>query len=90
MSSPFKFSISDIAAGTLGMYRAKDGFSIRHPFTAEQMSVNRGDQFIIIGIEEGTREGDPMLLMFCHVQSRYKVCLTVDEFKSRLEPMFKV
>ena len=90
MSKPFKFSTSDIATGTLGMYRAKDKFGIRHPFTAEQMTVNKGDQFVIVGIDEGAKEGDSLLLMFCHVQSRYKVCLTIDEFKTKLEPMFKV
>ena len=86
MAGPFKYDIKDIAHGTLGMYRAKDAFTIRHPFTADHVKVNKWDQFVLVGIDD---EEDPILLTFCHVQSRYKVCLTIEEFKSDLEPLFR-
>ena len=89
MAGPFKFKESDIEAGRLGTYRVRDGFVIRHPFTADQMAIDEGDEMVIVGIEEGLKKEDPTLLAFCHVKSHYKVCLTVDELKKRLEPTFK-
>ena len=86
MSKPFKYDIKDIAQGTLGMYRAKEAFTIRHPYMAEQVDVNKWDQFILVGVND---EEEPLLLTFCHVQSRYKVCLAINDFKDNLEPMFR-
>ena len=89
MAGPFKFDIKDIARGTLGMYRSRETFEIRHPFTADVIKVNEGDQFVMTGINTHEDPDGETLIEFCHVQSRYKVGLTVSEFEDKLEPMFK-